>query len=153
METRAIVILYCGNEPSEQVVTNVVREISHCAEGPHVDVRCLNSEDIAKTFVASYKVGHEANDNEDYNNEELALIYLGEKTKEWVKNPFSSFTTQLAAYTVELKLSGADYKFLNALRVLGTKTNPNSYIRKELRKKYLFLRDHVEAFAEIGKHV
>lgn len=128
MESRAIVIMYHGDEASQYVLTHIIESLI----GSGIVNKCvspqifqLSSDDLAKASAVITEVKPEQEDTP----ENLAAIFIGER----FKAPLQEKNTSKFAVDITADILQGNERTKNAVEIL---VNPNTPISKDLVVKY-----------------
>lgn len=145
MNKVAIVLQYEGYEPSEEIIKNVVANLSACTVGSnHVNVKVFNDADIARMLVERSVIAN----NTIIKTGKLSGALLIETSLKNIHERFSRdltgddksalmFAVNLSSALTRAHLYGEDSTLINDIKIL--KDNRDVYIKQlkpALRSKY-----------------
>lgn len=154
IDTRAIVILYTGNEITPEGATNIAEYIATLLGlGIMPKLHTLDSEDMAKSIVLNNieTVAKPAVKNQ-YTAEENAIIYIGTRFKEaLMSRNIIAFTSELSAEATIAKISGVNDALTNAIRIITN--GRDSSVNANLAKKYHMTKQVFDVIRRVGQNV
>ena len=145
MSKRALVVLYEGRELPGQAIDGIVQIMKQCGIIGKLSIHLLSPEDIAKGLVHPIiNSTITSSDTSELTPEENAIVYIGTKFKNILKDENTSslsrtiaFSSAFASYVTSVKYTQADTQMVNALDIIKDAANNKSLkIAKSLRTKY-----------------
>lgn len=156
-EQRAIVIMYIGEEPSVETITNIAQQVAvNCNAQQNVDIEVYSPKDIANMLVSkAKKVAEEKIKDEDRSPEDQAIIYLGTVLKGVLEAPFKEYDLMLGLvmYIQKVKEIGSEEenrKLMNAFFILSRE---NLVVSESLMKKYHFTPRKISTIRKVYNFV
>lgn len=155
-DLHALVIIYRGDAPREldiQSLRDIICQIGTTGSSAYITV--LNEEEIAARLSHTV-ITPQLKKDEEYNEEELAVIYIATKFKDDLQcgttsERLASFTAHFSAYAASIAFTHADEKMMNALKILSDK--PIWNIRQEIRSSYRVNEKILTVISRIGHMV
>lgn len=138
MNKQAIVIVYNGDKPSPRTMASIVDALVNTCAVDNVQSYHLDEKDLV-IAVAAYAAAHLNNIVKkqdaciDTTPEDHAVIYLGTKFADSIKDGLSAFSARLSvAYTLA-KLQHADEELCNAVEIIGNGNLSNVSVKTSAR--------------------
>lgn len=124
MNKQAIVIVYDGDKPSPKTMASIRDALVNTCAVTNIKSYHLEEEDMV-IAIAAFAATHLHNIVEkqdacvDTTPEDHAVIYLGTKFADSIKDGLSAFSAQLSVSYTLAKLQYADEKLCNAIEIIG----------------------------------
>lgn len=141
MNKQAIVIVYNGDKPSPRAMGSIVDALVNTCAVDNVQSYHLDEKDLV-IAVAAYAAAHLNNIVKkqdaciDTTPEDNAVIYLGTKFADSIKDDLSAFSARLSvAYTLA-KLQNADEQLCNAVEIIGNGKYSNLSAKVSVRYEF-----------------
>jgi hypothetical protein len=156
-QQRAIVIMYIGEEPSVQMVENIVQQVAiNCNAQQNVGVQVYSPKDISNILVGNVaKITEETTKDEERTPEDQAIIYLGTVLKDALEAPFNEYNLMLGLTLHIQKVKATESeeeirKLMNALFILSRE---NLVVSKSLMNKYHFTAKKISTIRKVYNFV
>lgn len=149
-ESRALVVLYKGEQPSSLTLERIIAALSgQGVTSEKIEVIQLDSTDIAKSIVPTEALEHFSS---SYNAEESAAIYIGTKfANALATSPYGVFAVEFTNYITTIRFTHADPEMVKAVNIIAGKDVLQ--IRKSLRTKYRITDKVLQLIKRVGQYV
>lgn len=144
-ETRALVILFNGDEPNSAVLANVGAALNESCRAENLNCFTFSAQDLATILLKQYKFATVASTQEQMTPEDEAVVYIGILLEKDLKEPFDGYKFFRAVLNkideVKIHFSEEEHKrLMNALFILSQE---DLEVSRKLLKKYHFSQEKI----------
>jgi len=148
--TRALVIVYNGNEPGPEALKNIAEYVAALCE-PTVFpcIYTLDENDIVKAIGKVTVVDTDTKENDPV---EHAVVYIGTRfAKSLTAGDSFTFISELATALIEERIAGMHSELRNAVKIIAGSSYDS--VKPSLREKYHVSKRHFEIIKRIAARV
>jgi len=148
--TRALVIVYDGNEPGPEALKNIAEYVAAlCEPAAFPCIYTLDENDIVKAIGKVTVVDTDTKENDAVKH---AIVYIGTTFARSLAagDPFI-FTSELATALTEDRIAGVHSELRNAVKIIAGSSYTS--VKPSLREKYHMSKRHFEIIKRIADRV
>lgn len=148
--TRALVIVYDGNEPGPEALKNIAEYVAAlCEPAIFPCIYTLDENDIVKAIGKVTVVDTDTKENDPVKH---AIVYIGTRfARSLTAGETLIFTAELIGALTEDRISGVHSELRKAVKIIAGSSYTS--IEPSLREKYHMSRRHFEIIKRIADRV